>query len=52
MSTRIEKRASTITSAKDIARRVKTIEWKRVSQDLDAEGKNISVIGFALHLLL
>ena len=40
MSTRIE-RESTITSAKDIAQRVKTIEWERVSQDLDAQGSAI-----------
>src|ERR671910_3379560 len=40
MSTRIE-RESTITSAKDISQRVKTIEWERVSQDLDAQGSAI-----------
>jgi uncharacterized protein len=40
MSTRIE-RESTITSAKDIAQRVKTIEWERVLQDLDAQGSGI-----------
>ena len=40
MSTRIE-RESTITSAKDIAQRMKTIEWERVSQDLDAQGSAI-----------
>jgi uncharacterized protein len=40
MSTRIE-RESTITSAKDISKRVKTIEWERVSQDLDAQGSAI-----------
>jgi hypothetical protein len=40
MRTRIE-RESTITSAKDIAQRVKTIEWERVSQDLDAQGSAI-----------
>ena len=40
MSTRIE-RESTITPAKDIAQRVKTIEWERVSQDLDAQGSAI-----------
>lgn len=40
MRTHIE-RESTITSAKDIAQRVKTIEWERVSQDLDARGSAI-----------
>src|SRR5918994_4898191 len=40
MSTHIE-RESTITSAKDIAQRMKTIEWERVSQDLDAQGSAI-----------
>jgi uncharacterized protein len=40
MSKHIE-RESPITSAKDIAQRVKTIEWERVSQDLDAQGSAI-----------
>lgn len=40
MSTRIE-RESTITSAKDIAQRMKTLEWESVSQDLDAQGSAI-----------
>jgi hypothetical protein len=37
MSARI-KRAATITSAKDVAERVKALDWERVSQDLDAQG--------------
>jgi hypothetical protein len=40
MSARI-KRAATITSAKDVAERVKALDWERVSQDLDAQGSAV-----------
>ena len=38
MSTQTKRAPTTITSAKDVEQRVIAIDWKRVSQDLDAHG--------------